>query len=90
MSETSNACSDRRVNELCLFAWVGEDELGSGEVGIKQGLVPAGCVPLVSVDEGKMGALKEQLQSQADRYGKTIRLCRFSFKDEILCCNPQP
>lgn len=28
---------DERVERLELFAWVGEDEEGSGEVGLKQG-----------------------------------------------------
>jgi len=30
---------------------MGMDELGSGEVGIKRGITPAGDIPLVSVDE---------------------------------------
>lgn len=32
------------------FAWVGEDELGSGEVGLKRGYVPAGLIPLVAIE----------------------------------------
>ncbi len=43
-----------KVEDLDLFAWVGEDEFGSGEIGLKQGLVPAGCIPLVAVTEQKM------------------------------------
>ena len=72
-----------------LFAWIGEDELGSGEVGIKTGLVPAGFVPLVAKDREKMEPLVQQLQRQANRYGKTIRLCRYRFVEEIVTLEPQ-
>ena len=40
--------SDERIETMVLYAWVGEDELGSGEMGIKQAIVPAGNVPLVA------------------------------------------
>lgn len=64
-----------------LYAWVGEDELGSGHLGLKRALVPAGDVPLVGIDQEKMAQqmIRRQLQMQADRYGKTIRLCRYLF-----------
>lgn len=67
--------------EIELYAWVGEDELGSGKVGLKQGLVPAGMIPLVSTDQTKLDRahLVEQMQAQANRYGKTIQLVRFVF-----------
>ena len=35
---------------LTIYAWVGEDEYGSGRVGLKQGVVPAGIIPLVAMD----------------------------------------
>lgn len=35
---------------LAIYAWVGEDEYGSGKVGIKQGMVPAGIIPLAAMD----------------------------------------
>lgn len=67
------------LEDVTLLAWVGEDELGSGEIGLKQGFVPAGLIPLVAVsrDEHKMRALKEQLNAQAATCGKRIYLCRF-------------
>lgn len=71
-----------------LYAWVGEDELGSGQMGIKQGVVPAGCVPLVSIDPDKLLKLRGQLQEQANRYGKTIRLCRYKFVEEVIKVEP--
>jgi hypothetical protein len=66
-----------------LYAWVGEDELGSGVVGIKQGLVPAGCIPLVAIQREKMDRLKPQMEVQAYMYGKRIRLCRFQFIEVV-------
>lgn len=36
------------VRKMVLYAWVGEDELGSGEVGLKQALVPAGFIALIT------------------------------------------
>lgn len=78
------------VKEICLYAWVGEDEHGSGKVGIKQALVPAGYIPLVAVDDFKIDRdyIQEALQSQANKYGKTIRLCKFVFVEEIVTLEP--
>jgi len=69
------------LRKIQLFAWIGEDELGSGEIGIKQAMVPAGCIPLVAIDKNKMqhSAIKGQLDQQGKTYSKKIRLCRFVF-----------
>jgi len=79
------------VRQVAVYAWVGEDELGSGEVGLKQALTRAGCVPLAAVKEGNLRreTLREQLQDQADRYKKTIRLCKFVFLEEIETIAPR-
>lgn len=63
----------------CIYAWVGEDEMGSGEAGLKQGLVPAGMIPLVVVEKhlGKIEKLVDQMNLQAKVYGKRIRLVRY-------------
>jgi hypothetical protein len=68
-----------------LYAWVGEDELGSGEVGLKQALVPAGLIPLVATTRDKMDRpeIVAQLQAQANRYGKPIRLVRFDEQNTV-------
>lgn len=71
------------VENVELYAWIGEDELGSGEIGIKQALVPAGRIPLVAIDRAKMEALWPRLDLQARMYGKKIRLCRFRFVDVV-------
>ncbi len=66
-----------------VWAWVGEDEHGT-TVGLKQGLVPAGLIPLVSVDLHKLdrGYLREQLQAQVNAFGKPIRLVRLVMVEE--------
>lgn len=79
----------KKVEELELFAWVGEDELGSGEIGIKQGLCPAGLVPLVSVDKEKLVKFASGLQQQVNNYGKPIRLCKFVFSETSIVINPE-
>lgn len=63
------------------LAWVGEDELGSGKVGIKQGMAPAGYVPLAAIDyhRDRMDKMKPQLEAQAKLYGKKIRLVEYRF-----------
>lgn len=63
-----------------LYAWIGEDEYGSGEIGLKQARVPAGYIPLVSLQRDKVDRIdiRKQLQIQANMYGKTIRLVEFS------------
>lgn len=78
------------VKELILYAWLGEDEFGSGKVGLKQALVPAGMIPLVAVDVSKINRdhIHHALQSQADEYGKTIRLCKFVLTEEIITIEP--
>lgn len=80
----------KELKEIELFAWVGEDELGSGEIGLKQAFTPVGLIPLVSVDKDKMGQdyIAEQLQMQARQYGKNIKLCRFVFAEEVKVLNP--
>lgn len=79
-----------RVDELVLYAWVGEDEYGSGEIGLKQGMTPCGLIPLVGKDQHKMEQdyMREGLQAQATQFGKTIRLCRFKFDGEVERLNP--
>jgi len=67
------------LSELSIYAWIGEDEHGSGKVGIKQGLVPAGYIPLCAMnyDLHKLARLQPQMQEQARHYGKPIRLVKF-------------
>ena len=66
---------------MTIYAWIGEDELGSGRVGIKQGVVPAGYIPLAAMDfdAHKLKRLAGQMNEQARQYGKRIYLARFTF-----------
>ena len=68
-----------RLKGLALYGWVGEDELGSGEVGLKRGIVPAGDIPLVAIVRGKIAddLVQNQLKRLSLNYGKRIYLCRF-------------
>jgi hypothetical protein len=74
-----------------LFAWVGDDEFGSGAVGIKQARVPAGLIPLVAVDRRKMDRddVIAQLRRQALTYGTTIRLVRYVAVETVVTLNPK-
>jgi hypothetical protein len=76
------------LKDLALVAWVGMDELGSGRVGIKQGLVPAGFVPLAAMeyDQHKLERpnVRLQLEAQAKDSGKRIRLVRFRAEEVLL------
>lgn len=69
------------VENLELFAWVGEDEFGSGKIGIKQALVPAGMIPMVAIEQSKMDQdyIRNGMDIQGKTYGKKILLCRFKF-----------
>lgn len=71
---------------MTLYAWIGEDELGSGQIGLKQALVPAGYIPLVSLKREKIDRpeIIGQLQMQASFYGKTIRLVAFELQEGTL------
>jgi hypothetical protein len=72
---------DPRLPEMSLWAWVGEDEFGD-QFGLKQGRVPAGMIPLVACEKGKMSQdyIKEQLAAQGRKFGKTISLVKFCFE----------
>ena len=75
-----------------LYAWVGEDQFGSGEVGLKQADVPAGRIPLVATVQHKIGTadIVAQLQQMADEYGKPIRLVRYVPSDDVITLTPRP
>ena len=70
---------------ISLYAWIGEDELGSGRVGIKQAMVPAGMVPLVAMDYhlDRLAKLLPAMERQAKTHGKKIRLVKFVITEEV-------
>lgn len=64
---------------LAIYAWVGEDEHGSGKVGLKQGLTPAGMIPLAAMSYhlDRLAKLMPAMEAQAAVHGKKIRLVKF-------------
>jgi hypothetical protein len=81
------------AGEPDLVAWIGEDEFGSGKIGIKQGLVPAGAIPIVAVldDKHKIAGqhVVTQMQLQADVHKKVIRLVRYEAVEELIVVTPR-
>lgn len=71
------------IAKINLFAWVGEDELKAGDFGLKQGFVPAGFIPMVSVSQEKLDKYWEQAERQSARFGKKIYLCKFELTEVI-------
>ncbi len=70
-----------RLKEVKLYAWVGEDELGSGTIGLKRGFTQVGLIPLVAVTRKvARQEFETQMRAQAKHCGKKIYLCRFSFE----------
>ena len=67
------------MDNVTIYAWVGEDELGSGKVGIKQALTPAGMIPLAAMSYhlDRLAKLAPAMEAQAAASGKKIRLCKF-------------
>lgn len=78
------------LRDVQVFAWMGEDELGSGEIGMKQVMLPGvGLTNLCSVEEHKLHKFTEGLQAQANRYGKTITLVRMQIVEELIVIEPK-
>lgn len=75
------------------YAWIGEDEMGSGQVGFKAGFVPAGFIPLVaaSYDRHKIDRpqLREQMQATVNNFGKPYRLVRLVAVEEVDLIEPE-
>ncbi|GGH17520.1 hypothetical protein [Silvibacterium dinghuense] len=76
---------DHPIRAIELFAWLGVDELHSGEIGLKQVWAPGAKIPLVAVKRYTMEApaIVDAMQRQAKVYGKKIRLCRFVFAEVV-------
>jgi hypothetical protein len=80
-------------NSPDLLAWIGEDEFGSGKIGIKQAVVPAGYIPLAALqtDQEKItrDLILAALQAQANVFGKTIRLVRYRAIEDVITLTPK-
>jgi hypothetical protein len=73
----------QEVSEFSIYAWVGRDEFGSGKFGLKQGIVPAGVIPMVSTDQEKLDKYWEQAEGQAVAYDQKIYLVKLSFVEVV-------
>lgn len=80
-----------RVLGLGLWAWVGQDdgpEPRTGELGLKQGIVPAGYIPLVAVKQEKITTdhIKRQMEALAQSTGVRRYLVRFKVEavEEVI------
>lgn len=81
---------------LTALAWVGEDELGSGQVGIKRVFLNGELQALVLMEtqshvSEKLTApmLLDGLQTMANHYGKPLRLVRLQVVEELRTIEPQ-
>lgn len=74
-----------------LWAWMGEDEYGSGDVGLKQADTPAGLIPLAAVAREKIDRtyLIAQLQEQVDHFQKTIVLVECAVVKVVKVIQPR-
>jgi hypothetical protein len=73
----------KEISEFSVYAWVGRDEFGSGQFGLKQGEVPAGIIPMVAIDQAKLDKYWDQAEAQAATYGQKIYLVRLSFVEVV-------
>lgn len=76
-----------------IYGWIGEDEQGSGQVGLKRALTPVGEVPLAAIanhlDRMTAKYLVAQLRRQADDSGMAIRLVRYVAVEEAMTIEPR-
>lgn len=80
-------------HDLELYAWVGPDDQldtgkRTGEIGIKQGLVPAGYIPLVAIAREKMERQAPQMADMAVLTGVERYLVRFQAVEVIRAVHP--
>lgn len=73
-----------------LWGWLGLDEFGSGEVGLKQAYCPAGLIPQVALDRRKVDGpdTAAQLQLIATQFGKARYLVRFTAVEIVRVIEP--
>jgi hypothetical protein len=79
-----------QLAEIDLYAWVGEDEHGSDEIGLKQAIVPAGCIPIVATSRDKVdrAGIRAQMQAMVNEYGKTRYLVRYTGLEVVAVLKP--
>jgi hypothetical protein len=81
----------KEVEEMVLYAWVGEDDLGgSGEWGLKRAICPAGVIPMVACKDGKINTpnIVRQMEQMVGFTGKPRYLARFTFSNVVMVRSP--
>jgi len=79
------------LKELVLYAWVGPNDAFDAKDdkwGLKQGIVPAGIIPLVAVDCEKVERQWPQMAGLAKATGKVRYLARFEFAGVVRVEEP--
>jgi hypothetical protein len=79
------------LRELVLYAWVGPNDdipAPDDKWGIKQGVVPAGYIPLVAVDCEKIERQWPQMAGLAKATGKVRYLARLDFAGVVRVEEP--
>jgi hypothetical protein len=77
-----------------MLAWIGEDEFGNGEVGIKRAMLDGNVFVLCMLEGQRNSALLkqlslfDQLQHMADQYRKPVRLVRFREAETLAVIMP--
>lgn len=75
-----------------IYAFIGEDERGSGVVGIKIIRAANGHLTAAAVADHHLDRLVERLpdmQTQANMFGKTIRLVKFEAVEDVVVLEPR-
>ena len=77
--------ADPDLDGFELYAYIGEDELGSGALGLKQGFAPGGLTALVATAATPLlhPNYLAQIEAQAARFGKPIRLVRLVYAETL-------
>ncbi len=88
------AYTGTHLGEPDLVAWIGDNGTGTYEIEIKEVTGPHGStIPLVNtadhVTKLKWAAIVQQLQRQADRTNRTIRLVRYEAAEELIVIQPK-
>ena len=85
----------KKAEEMVLYAWVGAQDdpfakTGKGEFGLKQGVVPAGTIPIVACKEEKVNTqdIVDQMKKWVGLTGIPRQLVRFKFDAVIGEINP--
>ena len=78
---------------LKLLAWIGEDEYGSGDVGLKQVMTKNGVTATAGVDKEDSWIISENLKTamemQSVMFGKTLYLVRYKLEEIVEVITPE-